>query len=241
MEEIATYTRDVIRSGDVVQVDPDRLGDCPRCGQPVIAGKKGFGCSAWREGCPFVLFREYKGLTLNDDQVRELLQYHVLQSPVRLEDAGHVLLKLTDSGPLVDVPVPNDAPRRPTAKAGTRQPGKRPKSGTRRRKTATSAAEPGRSEVSAEGFAAVSLGPCPLCKSDVVEQAKAYGCSAWRQGCKFTIWKTIAGKRISVRTAQALLKQGRSPKLKGFSSKSGTTFDARLKLEGGEVRFDFSS
>jgi DNA topoisomerase-3 len=40
--------------------------------------------------------------------------------------------------------------------------------------------------------------------------------------------------------ARALLEQGRSPLLKGFASKSGRPFDARLKLEGGEVRFDFA-
>ncbi len=59
------------------------------------------------------------------------------------------------------------------------------------------------------------------------------------RGCRFAIWKTIAGKKIGVRTAQALLRQGRSPVLKGFESKSGKPFDARLKLDGGEVRFDF--
>jgi DNA topoisomerase-3 len=55
------------------------------------------------------------------------------------------------------------------------------------------------------------------------------------------IWKTIAGKRITVRTVQTLLKQGRSQVLKGFTSKSGKPFEARLRLEGGEVRFDFGS
>ena len=83
--------------------------------------------------------------------------------------------------------------------------------------------------------------PCPLCGSEVVDQAKSYACSGWRRGCKFAIWKTIAGKRITARTVQALLKQGRSPALKGFRSKSRKSFEARLKLEGGEVRFDFDS
>jgi DNA topoisomerase-3 len=55
----------------------------------------------------------------------------------------------------------------------------------------------------------------------------------------FTIWKTIAGKRITPRTVQALLKQGRSPALKGFVSRSGKRFEARLILESGEIRFGF--
>jgi DNA topoisomerase-3 len=72
-----------------------------------------------------------------------------------------------------------------------------------------------------------------------VEQEKSYGCSGWKAGCRFAIWKTIAGKRIGVRTAQALLRTGKSPVIKGFTSKSGRPFEARLKLDGGEVRFDF--
>ena len=61
MAEIVGYTGEVIRCGDATSIDEGRLGDCPRCGRPVIAGKRGFGCSGWREGCPFVLWREYRG------------------------------------------------------------------------------------------------------------------------------------------------------------------------------------
>ena len=86
-----------------------------------------------------------------------------------------------------------------------------------------------------------ALGACPLCGSEVVEQPRSYGCSRWRDGCKFAIWKEIAGKAISPSTARALLRRGRSPLLKGFRSRSGRTFEARLKLEEGAVRFDFSS
>jgi DNA topoisomerase-3 len=86
-----------------------------------------------------------------------------------------------------------------------------------------------------------ALGPCPLCGSEVIEQEKSFGCSGWRSGCRFAIWKTIAGKRISARTAQALLRRGTSPLLKGFKSKSGRAFDARLRLDQGQVRFDFGS
>lgn len=60
MAEIVQYTGEVICSGDVGAVDPTRLGDCPRCGRPVIEGRRGFGCSGWGEGCPFVLWREYR-------------------------------------------------------------------------------------------------------------------------------------------------------------------------------------
>jgi DNA topoisomerase III len=154
----------------------------------VIEGKRGFGCSGWREGCPFVLWRESDGHVLGDDQIRRLLQHRAIPSP-------NASAKLDGE--------PTSAP--------------------------------------AAGFGSVAIGPCPLCKSEVVEQEKSYARGGWRQGCKFAIWKTIAGKRISIRAAQALLRQDRTPVLKGFESKAGKTFEARLKLDAGEVRFDFGT
>ena len=42
------------------------------------------------------------------------------------------------------------------------------------------------------------LGPCPKCKEgQVVENAKAYGCSRYREGCNLTIWKTVARKKLT--------------------------------------------
>jgi DNA topoisomerase-3 len=226
MTEIVRYTGEVIRSGDAAEVDATRLGDCPRCGRPVIEGKRGFGCSGWREGCPFVLWREYKDLSLSDDQVRELLQHRALSRPVTIAGAGAVILQLADSGVLMEVPVPAARPRGGPFKKGRRTapPRERAKAPRTGRKAAGTP---------------VSFGPCPRCGSEVIDQPKSYGCSGWSRGCKFAIWKTIAGKKIGVRTAQALLRQGRSPVLKGFESKAGKPFDARLKLDEGEVRFDF--
>ncbi|HEX8200982.1 MAG TPA: DNA topoisomerase 3 [Isosphaeraceae bacterium] len=231
LDEIVRYTGAILRADEAETVDASRLGDCPRCGRPVIAGKRGFGCSGWREGCSFVLWREYKGRPLGDDQVRELLQRRVLLRPVTIAGPGAVVLHLADSGDVLEIPVPTGRPTRPAGEAKTK-----------RRDAATDGGAGGdRPRTRAAGSAAIALGPCPLCGSEVIEQAKSYGCGGWRQGCKFAIWKSIAGKRITARTAQALLKTGRSPRLKGFASKSGTPFEARLKLDGGEVRFDFGS
>ena len=80
-----------------------------------------------------------------------------------------------------------------------------------------------------------------MCAAEVREQPRSYSCSGWKQGCKFVIWKTIAGKRISGRTAKTLLAKGQTRQLKGFKSKAGKPFAARLKLVDGEVQLDFSS
>jgi DNA topoisomerase III len=239
MAEIVQYTGEVIRSGDAAAVDPTRLGDCPRCGRPVIEGRRGFGCSGWSEGCPFVLWREYRGQPLGDEQIRELLQRRVLLRPLTFGDAGAVILSLTGAGELTEVPVPAGRPQRPASSEGRKRVSKRRKPGTRQSERAASDGAGSPQGEQAPEKSTAGLGPCPLCGSEVIEQEKSYGCSGWRSGCKFAIWKTIAGKRISARAAQALLRRGRSQVLKGFKSKAGRAFDARLKLDQGEVRFDF--
>ena len=85
-----------------------------------------------------------------------------------------------------------------------------------------------------------SLGDCPACGKPIRASAKAYGCSDWKNGCKFTIWKRIAGKSITVKAAQLLLTKGQTGVLKGFKSKAGKPFQARLKLVDGQVKLDFS-
>jgi DNA topoisomerase-3 len=84
------------------------------------------------------------------------------------------------------------------------------------------------------------LGTCPKCGSPVVESKKAYGCSAWKTGCPFAIWKTVSGKRISAAQAKRLLEKGRTGQLKGFKSKAGRTYSAALVLDAEhKVKLEF--
>lgn len=84
------------------------------------------------------------------------------------------------------------------------------------------------------------LGDCPKCGAPVRETKKAYGCSAWKGGCDFVIWKTVAGKRVSEAQAKQLLSRGETAKLKGFKSRAGKPFAAALALdEDKKVKLDF--
>jgi DNA topoisomerase-3 len=250
MDEIIRYTEGIIRSAESATVDESKLGDCPRCGRPVIEGNRGYGCSGWREGCPFVLWKEHKGVTLDVGQIRELLQHRVLLRPIKIEGVGDVVLQLADSGAVLEIRVPQvpekgkdgeAKPKRAVRAKGPRAP--------RRKAAATSDESSGEEGPLEEGTVrrktaakkGGAIGVCPLCGKEVVEQEKSFGCSGWRDGCKFTIWKTIAGKKLSARTAQTLLKQGATPLIKGFRSKAGKPFDAKLKLQDGAVRFDFDA
>jgi len=232
MHEIVEYTRQIIRSSDETAIDQQKLGDCPRCGQPVIQGKRGVGCSAWRDGCRFVLWPTYKDYQLDMQQLRSLLQHGVTSEPIRLGDAREFVLAMLDSGELVEIPVPQGDEQKSGKSSGLAR---------RKRQSApkTKAAN-GLSRPVAEN-PPTDLAPCPLCGAKVIEQKKSFSCSRWRDGCSLTIWKTISGKRISARTAKALLRDGATSVLKGFKSKSGQPFNARLKLQEGKVTFEFDS
>jgi DNA topoisomerase-3 len=91
------------------------------------------------------------------------------------------------------------------------------------------------------GVVGECLGTCPLCGSEIINGRRGYGCSNYKNGCKFVIWKRICNRSISVYHAKSLLASGKTGKINGFISKNNKSFDACLKLdENGVVVFDFS-
>lgn len=80
---------------------------------------------------------------------------------------------------------------------------------------------------------------CPKCGKTIRENEKAYGCTGYKDGCDFKIWKTIAGKKITPAMADQLLTKGKTGKIKGFKKTTGGTFDAYLVLQDGKVSFSF--
>lgn len=90
------------------------------------------------------------------------------------------------------------------------------------------------------GFYGEVVGVCPVCGAKVVRGKYSYGCSGYKEGCTFRINFYICKRAISVSNAKLLLETGKSSKIKGFTSKKGTLFDAVLKLDGDKnVVFDF--
>ena len=83
---------------------------------------------------------------------------------------------------------------------------------------------------------------CPKCgKGSVVIRDKAAGCSEYKNGCDFTIWRTIADKKISESNIYSLLQKKKTTLIKGFISKAKKPFDAYLILnELHKVEFEFA-
>ena len=81
---------------------------------------------------------------------------------------------------------------------------------------------------------------CPQCeKGRIIKGKTAYGCNRFREGCRFMVRFEIAGKKLSESQTRDLLFKGRTRKIKGLKNKEGNKFDARLKLDQGQVKFEF--
>jgi len=83
-----------------------------------------------------------------------------------------------------------------------------------------------------------TIGYYPICNGTLKENQKSYYCENWKE-CGFSIWKQFSGKKLSATLIKELLEKGYTKKLKGFKSKSGKNFDARLILEDNKVKFKF--
>lgn len=92
-----------------------------------------------------------------------------------------------------------------------------------------------------------TLGPCPACRQgELVEGRKAWGCSRWKPadgGCPFRIWKSVAGKPLTLDQMRTLLAGETTDVIHGFQNqKTLKIFSARLRMdnpETGHIAFVF--
>lgn len=180
------------------------LGPCPLCGAPVVEGKKGFGCSAWRTGCSFVLWKSsergpFAKMTMTPAIVKKLLANKTVQVNNLWSDKTQKIF-----------PGNIHLAKCPEQKSG----------------------------VSLEiSFEKESLGKCPLCNGNVVEGSRGYGCSNWKDGCKFTIWKTgtdgslLSKTTITKTMAKKLLKGETVEGVTLYSKGKDKTYKAGICLE----------
>ena len=75
------------------------------------------------------------------------------------------------------------------------------------------------------------FGSCPKCKKSIVDKGKFYGCSGYSDGCRFTIQKELASKKLTKTMIKDLLSKKETKKTKGFKNKSGRDFEAILILD----------
>ena len=79
------------------------------------------------------------------------------------------------------------------------------------------------------------VGICPECGSPVMETARVFGCSNWKSGCKYAVWKNDRlinglGKKVTYDMVKILLEHGKVG-LRGCVSKKGNKFTAYFYYE----------
>ncbi len=74
MAEIIQFTQQLKDESTKPLYDDSKLGNCPLCQHPVIEGRQGYGCSQWKAGCKFVLWKQAFHLTVSRDMACQLLQ-----------------------------------------------------------------------------------------------------------------------------------------------------------------------
>ncbi len=82
---------------------------------------------------------------------------------------------------------------------------------------------------------------CPKCASQAVRLFdKVAKCTT--SECGFTLFRVVAGKRLSDKQLEELITKGKCATVKGFKNRAGDSFDAMLSLdEEHKVKFQFSS
>ena len=72
---------------------------------------------------------------------------------------------------------------------------------------------------------------CPRCKQGtLIDGQRGWGCSRWREGCRFVIWFETAGRRLTRAQLQALIVSGKTRKAE-FRDPRGKKISARLVLD----------
>ena len=108
------------------------IGTCPRCGKPIVEGKKGYGCSGYREGCTLTIWKEgqhgvYKVLAaskkkLTEAMVKKLLsEGKVLVRGLMSERTGktydaYITMENTEKGVLLNLSFDNIPAKKTTGK-----------------------------------------------------------------------------------------------------------------------------
>ncbi|WP_372632077.1 DNA topoisomerase 3 [Cohnella sp.] len=93
-----------------------------------------------------------------------------------------------------------------------------------------SAAKSSSAEQSGEP-AVIGVCPSPGCGGNIFMGRKGYGCSHYKAGCKFVIWKESLGRTLTDAMVKALIGKGRTGKLKFPGTGGGEAFEARIMLK----------
>jgi len=89
-----------------------------------------------------------------------------------------------------------------------------------------------------------TFGNCPSCGRPVIEMAWFYRCReepARDPDCPLRFWKDISGRYLDKRTVRALIANGTSGEIDGFTARNGRTYRGVITLNTDEWKLDVKS
>lgn len=207
IREITKFTRKevdrLIHSGRICENDSLKGLSCPLCGRPLTENSKAFGCTGFKDGCKFVIWKQKGGKTITENHLRMIVESGETDviNGFKSKDGKTFDARLRWNAEKECLDYCFDDLRK-------------------------------EAEV---------VGKCPLCGREVTKGERSCGCTGYKDGCKFTIWNEVAGKKLTTAVIKRLL-TGETVPVKGFKSKSGKTFDAPIRIdkETGKVVFLFN-
>ncbi|MBQ9911531.1 MAG: DNA topoisomerase III [Firmicutes bacterium] len=203
------------------------FGNCPRCGEPVIEGERGFGCSGYKKGCSFVIWKDIKSgmmskTKITGDMVHEWLSGEWTDETRTNSDGSEYSTGKKRSKNTVALK------KLYSEKSGNTYGG------------LVYLTDDGKTRSAGFGLQELvreepkSLGKCPRCGKDVFETKNGYGCSGFKDGCKFIIWekqkqKMLANVSFTKTDAKKFL-AGKTVSKKKLLDKKGQEFSAELLM-----------
>lgn len=91
-------------------------------------------------------------------------------------------------------------------------------------------------------FKKAVFGTCPVCKKGEIKKNQSktgkefFGCSAYKDGCEFSVPGIIKSKKLPEGQIKKLLQHGSTDFIDGFIGKNDTEFTARIALDNGKVQ-----
>lgn len=235
MDEIRRFTRDAVQSMASAAPPPalgvanaaEVLGRCPVCGTAVTLGRKAYTCERKRD-CTFVVFTKVAGKTVSPNLLKLLLakgRSSVLpgfkskagkrfKAALVLGPDGTVNLDFgAGTGSTTSIADTPDESPTSEARPRTRKPTSR--------KGAANEPKPPKREKDPRPI-------CPLCKTGHVMVGRAaWGCTRWREGCRFVVPFQHGALRLPDDEAERLFRRGQTRLLKDLTE----TGQARVVLD----------
>ena len=215
---------------EIVNEPPKPLGKCPRCGSDVIEGKNGYGCSGYKDGCRFIIWKKSKSGMMSKTKVTKGLVKKLLAggwTDEMIKDENGIEKPSGKKRTVTEVHIKRlyseSKDRKYTGDIYLTDDGPQSQYGAGFRLARITNDGP---EV---------LGKCPRCGKDIIEIKNGYGCTGFKDGCKFTIWKNSKQKFLSgvsfTKTDAKRFLAGKPTRKSRLIDKKGNKFAAQIIMD----------